>query len=206
MRKVNVYIDGFNLYHAIAAIDDQSLKWINYRDLSASFLRRGEELNRVVFFTAVLTWEHQKQKRHKTFISAQKANGVEVVESNFRKMKKHCREMDRYCSRHEEKQTDVAFALTVFRDAMIDSFDRAVLVTADSDQVPMVKMVRESFPRKRLTLAAPPGRGGEARELGSIVHDRTPIEPGRLRGCKLPRDVKDGNGRTVATRPAIYEA
>lgn len=204
MPAVNVYIDGFNLYHAIVAIDDPELKWINFRLLGSSFLRPGEELNNVIFFTAVLTWEQAKQQRHKNYISAQKACGVEVVESNFRKITRHCRVMDRNCSRHEEKQTDVAFAIRVFQDAMNGSFDRAILITADSDQVPLVRAMKSSFPEKHITLAAPPARGGEARELGGEVHDRTPITAGRLRGCRLPRDVKDRNGRTVATMPGIY--
>jgi hypothetical protein len=113
--------------------------------------------------------------------------------------------MDRYCPRHEEKQTDVAFALKVFADAMSDDFQRAILITADSDQVPLVLAVKKSFPKKHITLAAPPGRGGGARELGSVVHDRVPIKVGRLRGCLLARDVIDINGRKVATMPAVYQ-
>lgn len=206
MPAVNVYIDGFNLYHAIVALNDPRLKWINFQLLGRSFLRPGEELNNVIFFTAVLTWEKAKQQRHKNYIVAQKACGVEVVESNFRKVTRHCRVMDRNCSRHEEKQTDVAFAIRVFQDATRNEFDRAILITADSDQVPLVKAMKVSFPEKTVTLAAPPERGGEARELGNAVHDRTPITAGRLQGCKLPRDIKDERGRTIATMPAIYQA
>src|SRR5215217_4061939 len=112
-KKMNVYVDGFNLYHAIEALDDHRLKWINLKELGRSFVKPGEELNRVIFFTAVLTWNKDKQQRHKIFIAAQKAIGVDVVESNFRKMSRHCRIMDRYCARHEEKQTDVAIAATM---------------------------------------------------------------------------------------------
>jgi uncharacterized LabA/DUF88 family protein len=203
-KKMNVYVDGFNLYHAIEALDDHRLKWINLKELGRSFVKPGEELNRVIFFTAVLTWNKDKQQRHKIFIAAQKAIGVDVVESNFRKMSRHCRIMDRYCARHEEKQTDVAIAAMMLGDAMRNDFHRAVLVTADSDQVPLVRELRRCFPKKRVTLAAPPGRGGDSRELGSEVHDRTPITAGRLRACALPRDVLDKKGRKVATMPARY--
>jgi hypothetical protein len=99
-KIVNVYVDGFNLYHAIAAQDDHRLKWLNLRTLAESYLKRGEVLGRVVFFTAILTWEQQKQARHKNYIVALKANGVEVVESKFRKVSKHCHIMDRYCARY----------------------------------------------------------------------------------------------------------
>lgn len=204
MTKLSVYIDGFNLYHAIDALGDVSLKWINYRLLAHSFLKPHETISRVAYFTAVMTWEKDKQVRHRNFIKAQLASGVEVIESNFRRMTRHCRVMDRYCARYEEKKTDVAFALSVFSDAMTGGFDRAVLITADSDQVPLANAVRAHFPDKTLTLAAPPERGGGARELGAAVHDRVPITVGRLKGCKLPRDVRDGRGKVVATRPAAY--
>jgi uncharacterized LabA/DUF88 family protein len=204
MRRVCVYIDGFNLYHAIEALKNPVLKWVSYRTLAESFLRSGEELSRVCFFTAVLTWDKEKQARHKNFIKAQKACGVEVIESNFRRTMRHCRLMDRYCPRHEEKQTDVAFALAVYSDAIKGLFDRAVLITADSDQVPLVRSLRRDFPEKKITLAAPPERGGEARELGAAVHERIPITVGRLSGCRLPRTITDERGRTIATRPAIY--
>lgn len=203
--RVGVYIDGFNLYHAIVALNDVSLKWLNMMELGRSFLRPHEELRGVTFFTAVLTWDKEKQQRHKNYIAAQRAVGVCVVESNFRKMTRHCRAMDRYCARHEEKQTDVAFAISVFSDAALDLIDRAILITADSDQVPLVKRFRSQFPEKLVTLAAPPDRGGEARELGSAVHERTPITPGRLRSCMLPRDVRGEDGRLIATMPALYQ-
>ena len=72
MLNVIVYIDGFNLYHAIADLGIQRLKWINLWDLSKSFLREGESLSAVNFYTAVLNWDPEKQKRHQNFIKAQK--------------------------------------------------------------------------------------------------------------------------------------
>ena len=201
---VNVYIDGFNLYHAIAAQKDHGLKWVSLWSLGKSFLRPQEELGRVIFFTAILTWDREKQQRHKNFIRAQQAQGVEIVESNFRKVSRHCRIMERNCARHEEKQTDVAIAVAMLIDAMQDAYDRAILITADSDQVPLLRELRRSFPDKTITLAAPPERGGEARELGACASDRTPITVERLRGCRLPRNVFDASGRMVATMPALY--
>jgi uncharacterized LabA/DUF88 family protein len=204
MKNVNVYIDGFNLYHAIDALGDNRLKWINFRALGLSFLKPREHLNTVIYFTALLPWSREKQQRHKNFIAAQRALGVKVRAANFRKVSRHCRIMDRTCQRYEEKQTDVAFAMSVLTDAMRGDFDRAILVTADSDQIPLVRTIRNLFPEKTVTLAAPPGRGGDARELGSIVHSRSPITEGRLRGSMLPRNVVNAEGISIATMPSHY--
>jgi hypothetical protein len=78
------------------------------------------------------------------------------------------------------------------------------LVTADSDQVPLLKKLRELGSPVRIVLAAPPGRESEARELGALAHARQPLTPGRLGTCRLPRDVLDAKGRKVATMPALY--
>jgi hypothetical protein len=41
-------------------------------------------------------------------------------------------------------------------------------------------------------------------QLGDIIEDRHELHPGRMLTCRLPRDVRDGTGKKVATMPAIY--
>jgi uncharacterized LabA/DUF88 family protein len=161
--KVNVYIDGFNLYHAIDSLNQNHLKWLNLITLGKGLLGADEILSTVYFFTAVLKWNAEKTARHTNYIAALKAVGVRVIESNFKKSKRHCRAQERYCEFYEEKQTDVAFAVALVRDAFLDAFDRAILITADSDQIPAVRLIRETFPEKRLALMAPPGRISRSR-------------------------------------------
>jgi uncharacterized LabA/DUF88 family protein len=203
-KKVCVYVDGFNLYHAIAVMNDSRLKWLNFRSLAKSMLRPGEVLEDVYFFTAILKWEPDKQVRHRNFIAAQKAVGVTVVESNFKKVIKKCSISDRKCPRYEEKQTDVCISTTIMADAIRNRVDRVILITADSDQVPLARRMIELFPEIALTLSAPPGRANQARELGEVIKDRVPLTPGRLHAHRLPRDVFDEIGRKVATMPAMY--
>lgn len=194
-RLVGVYIDGFNFYHAVTAHHDQTIKWISYRKLADTFCEPDEILTSVVFFTAVLTWNYQKQQRHRTFIKAQRACGVEVIESNFRKSGRNG---------HEEKQTDVAIALRMFRDATELKVTKQILITADSDQIPTVKNIKEAAPHTKIILAAPPGRDQVARELGTHVHERRPLSFGRLQTCRLPRNVLDEDGKVIASMPACY--
>lgn len=205
-KKVCVYVDGFNLYHAVAVMNDPRLKWLNFYSLAESYLKPDETLVRVYFFTAVLKWNPEKQIRHRNFIAAQEAVGVNVVEANFKKVDKHCRAFGRWCKHYEEKQTDVAIATTLLEDAINGDVERAILITADSDQVPLARTMKRLFPDVQLTLSAPPGRAHLARELGDVVQDRLPLKPGRLHAHRLPRDVKDAKGKTVATMPALYRA
>ena len=202
-RAVRVYIDGFNLYHAICAYNDNSLKWLNYWKLSESLLRDRETLDEVNLFTAVLTWNHAKQQRHTNFLKACRAVGVNVHEANFKKSHRLCLTQNRECRFYEEKQTDVGIAIKMVSDAMVGKFDRAILITADSDQIPTARFIAE-MPERRLSLLFPPGRASHARELGSVVPDRRELTVGQMRTCLLPRTVKDQSGKAVAHMPAIY--
>lgn len=204
MSRVAMYVNGFNLYHAIDKLGHPHLKWLNLYKLAESFLHDDETLVRVAYFSAHVTWSKDKRQRHVNYIKALGAVGVDTQIYGFEKRHKYCREFDRYCRFDEEKQTDVALAVSLVGDAHSDFFDWAILVTADSDQVPAIAHLKSLNPPKSLLLAAPPGRLQQARKLGSLADERIEISPGRLGTCLLPRNVKNDTGKTVAYGPATY--
>lgn len=157
-KRVCVYIDGFNLYHAIDAQQDDSLKWLDIDGLGRSFLRPNEELHKCYFFTAILKWNLAKQQRHETYLIALRATGVTVREANFKSSSKYCNGYDRYCDFYEEKQSDVALATTMIADAFDGVPHRSILVTADTDHVPTIELLKQRFPQLDLALRAPPFR------------------------------------------------
>src|SRR5438093_12853264 len=118
MAKTSVYIDGFNLYHAIDALNRPHLKWVNLRRVAESLLRPGDEIVSIVYFSAYMKWHREKFDRHKEYIKALRAVQVEPVMSAFLTSNKHCQKFNRYCSFKEEKQTDVAFAVRVIADCL----------------------------------------------------------------------------------------
>ena len=59
---------------------------------------------------------------------------------------------------HEEKETDVNIALYLLDAAYQDLYDRALILTADSDLAPAIRMVRKRFPQKSIKLLQPVGR------------------------------------------------
>lgn len=203
VARASFYIDGFNLYHAIDKINKPHLKWLNHRSLASSYLRPVDTLQDVKFYTAVLTWERQKQARHRTYLKALEAVGCVVVESRFARVTKHCRVMNQYCTRHEEKQTDVSIATDILADAMEDRFDTAYLVTADSDQVPTLKTFKRLFPTKRIVQITPPGGEDGARELGQLADGRLQMTEGRIGAHLLPAKVPSGP-RSFVTMPGTY--
>jgi uncharacterized LabA/DUF88 family protein len=204
MARVKCYVDGFNLYHAINDLQRPALKWLSLKALAQLMLRPADELIGVHYFTAVVHWNAEKSRRHRDYIKALKATGVQVVESYFQNSKKACRQFARSCPFYEEKQTDVALAVQVLGDAVSGEVDRQILVTADADQVPLVRYIREQCPEVEIEIAAPPGRLRHARELGALVTWHRELTAGQLMSCLLPRNVPDEWGRIVARCPATY--
>ncbi|RIJ27712.1 NYN domain-containing protein [Henriciella algicola] len=206
-KRVNVYIDGFNLYHAMNDLNISQIKWLNLWHLSTTFLRPNEELQKVEYFTAEVHWDSAKVGRHRQYTRALQAKGVKVTQGNFKKAPRFCPRGSTNCDFNEEKKTDVAIGVTMVSEAMAGAFDRAILITADSDQVPTINVIRQYASHLDLTLAAPPGRLQAARELGALFNgkDRLEIGESRLRACVLPREVKDQGGSLVAIRPVDYD-
>ncbi len=198
-ERVIAYIDGFNLYHAIDALNRPHLKWVDLWALVASFLRPDQALIAVNYYSAYATWMPDAHTRHRQFTNALQAVGVNVCISEFRDRYQECYRCGNRWVAHEEKQTDVRMAVDIVADCLEHKFDLAVVVTADSDMGPAVQKVR-SIPGKTLLMVAPPGRFNRARDL-KFTHQ---IRQGRINRCLLPREIIR-DGRVIATRPSQYD-
>lgn len=204
MTRVACYVDGFNLYHAIDDLNKAHLKWVDLWALATSLCRPQETLVKVAYFSAYATWLPDKYARHREYVAALKQAGVECHMARFSEQTMKCTSCNKTWKRHEEKETDVHFSLTLLEDAFDDVFDRALVISADGDHVPAVRRVRARFPGKQVFAATPPGRHGLAREMLKACNSGTPITPGRIAKCLLPEFVRDGKGNLIATRPASY--
>lgn len=202
--RVGAYVDGFNLYHAIDGLGDPLLKWTDVRSLAASYVRDGETLERVAFYTAYNTWDAGKRSRHLGYVNALRASGVDVVLSQFAKIRKSCAATGRTCDFREEKRTDVAIATDMLSDCYERGIRRILLFTADSDQIPAVEHIKARFADASIFMVAPPKRLANARDLSAACHGRTELTAGRIRKHALPHEVRDLRGRLVASCPAVY--
>ena len=76
-----------------------------------------------------------------------------------------------------------------------------MLVTADSDQIPLVTRVRKLFPEKVVVLVAPPNRLNQARGLGDVCSGITELKAKTLRERLLPDQIRKPNGKVIASIP-----
>lgn len=200
MKRVIVYVDGFNLYHAIDNLKQPHLKWANLFALGQSLLRPGEQLIAVKYFSAYATWKPAQYARHRQYVAALKHSGVTVSLSKFKKKDRQCLSCKAQWTEHEEKESDVKLSIHLVADAYQDSFDRAIVISADSDLIPPVLLVRTNFAHKEVFVAAPPGRMAIGRELKPKLE----IKRARIAAALLPATATDAEGNTLFTRPADY--
>ena len=200
--RVRVYVDGFNLYHGIEATRCATFKWLNLRLLVEQFLGSEDRLEEIYYFTALANWRPDSKARHRDYVDALEATEprVRTVYGVFRERPRSCRACGANWRTHEEKRTDVNLTIQLVHDAHTDCYDKAVVISGDSDIVPAIELVLKSFPSKRVEALIPPNR--KAKEVGSACSAHSKIREKHLRTAMLPETV-DVGGKKVS-RPSRW--
>ena len=86
--------------------------------------------------------------RHQEYVKALEATGVTPILGHFKDKDRECFKCGATWVAHEEKETDVSIRITMLNDAYKGKYDRAYLITRDSDLMPAIKMVRAEFPKR----------------------------------------------------------
>jgi uncharacterized LabA/DUF88 family protein len=212
-KKVCCFIDGFNLYHSIADLisRDKSfhranyLKWINLRALADAFIKKQEEtLCDVLYFSAYAYWLPDSRKRHEAFIAANQEKGVVPILGNFKEKQKRCPKCGQNYITHEEKQSDVNIAVYLTHYAHHNDFDKAFILTADSDLCHAIRLMKMRFPEKEVSILIPPGRSGFVRELRECSDSFHKIKRQHLENSRLPEKMTDSKGNKILC-PSKYK-
>jgi len=203
--RVSCFVDGFNLYHSIDDLGRPHLKWLNLWRIAERFVSpKSEKLTAVYYFSAFADWMPKQRARHEAYVRALEAIGVRVEMSQFKKKDRECPRCGHKWLSHEEKETDVNIGVTMLYETLRNSFDKALLITRDSDLNPAVRILKKGFPNKKVFLVAPPHRG-HSTELLKVVDGKYKITIPHLEGSLFGGTVQDPTGRIVAERPSAYD-
>ena len=194
MARVHAFIDGFNLYHRLKGIDGGQCRWLDLRKLVARFLEKEDELQKVVYFTAYFRGKPEAIPRHKVYIDALASVGVEKMLGRFQPVKRHCGLCGGHYKSHEEKKTDVQLSVQILRGAFRGEYDKLVLLTADSDQVPTLAELRDGFPSIHTKVLFPLGQKTDELSKHADTHHR--LQEKHLRECQLP-DLIESEGKRI---------
>lgn len=206
-KRVVCYIDGFNLYHAIDNLGPSLsyLKWLNLWSLSSAFTKPSQEhLVDVYYFTALAYWLPGPQRRHRELIKAVEYYGVTTVLGHFKRKTNSCKRCGSTWTTHEEKQSDVNIAAYLIHHAHLNSFDKALVLSADSDLCHALQLIIDSKQDKEINVLVPPNRYEITREIRGMVPSFK-IKQKHLKNNVLPDLVRDSKtGNVIAKRPRKY--
>ena len=132
--------------------------WIDIVKLCEGFVAPDEKLEKVVYFTAT-PLSTDKSCRQSAFLNANKAlNGdrFEVVRGKYLEKHIECPYCKGDISRPEEKKTDVNISVRMIKDCVHSATDVVTLISADTDLIPPLELIKSDFPQVKIRVCFPP--------------------------------------------------
>jgi uncharacterized LabA/DUF88 family protein len=158
-QHVITYIDGFNLYYGLKSKYRRKYIWLDVEALSNNLLKQGQVLKEVKYFTAMIHHNPNKEKRQRTYISALETLPItKIIYGKYLTNQHTCPNCGNIENIPSEKMTDVNIATHLLTDAFNNSFDIAIVISADSDLTGPINIVGKLFVNKKVVVAFPPDR------------------------------------------------
>ena len=207
--RVGFFVDGFNLYHSIAKLaqetSDESVKWLDLQGLARGILpliSPTASLALIHYFTAIP--EHLyladpgRLQRHRTYVRALTAYGstrpaVFLGRIAQEQVQARTPGGEVAGSIWREKGTDVALAMALLRETSKGGLDEAVIVSGDADYLPAVKVFHEMYPGVGLRFAFPRGRA--SKELSRESPNSFTLTSAAYLSHRLPERIRLPSGK-----------
>jgi hypothetical protein len=188
----------------------------------SQLLAPDDKIVSVNYFSALASWDSNKVLRHRNYIKALDARGVIVNMGTFADKEKiglikdrggplnvsffkktfNARKQRFYT--HEEKQTDVAIGVKMYRAACQEAVQKIVLVSNDTDFVPALKEIAQDFPSIRLKVYAPVSENwnlpSAVREIVTQKHHKH-LSLSQIEMSQLPDPIQLPDGTTISKPP-----
>ena len=198
MMKTRVYIDGFNLYYG--CLKHTPYRWLDVHKM-CRFLFPNDETIKIKYFSAPIKArandiDHDGPNRQQIYWRALRTiPDLEIIEGVFLKhkvpMKLAKGEGYALVIKNEEKGTDVNIATHLVNDAHNKSFEKAVVISNDSDLVATIRVVTNEI-NLSVTVISPFKRNNI--QLKSVATDVKQIRNGLLKVSQFNEKITDGVG------------
>jgi hypothetical protein len=207
--RVGFFVDGFNLYHSVTKVaqetSDESVKWLDLQGLARGILpliSPTASLASIHYFTAMP--EHLyladpgRLQRHRTYVRALTAHGSlrpSIILGRIAQQQVQVRTAAGGVigSLWREKGTDVALAMALLREASKGGLDEAVIISGDADYLPAVKVFHEMYPGVGLRFAFPRGRA--SKELSREAPHSFTLTTAAYLSHRLPERIRLPSGK-----------
>ena len=201
MNRIIVYVGGFNFYYGLKSAKWKRYYWLDLVSFFKKFSKPYQELVQVNYFSAI---PHNKGKedRQDLFFSANKMNPIFKLHlGKFLKKTIVCRNCQHTHITFEEKESDVRLSTRMISDVVNDKCDISILVSADSDLIPPIELIRELKPKHKIFVYFPPQR--QSFDLGSKADSFVKLErhEQKFLGSLLPNELIHPGSGYVIKRP-----
>lgn len=203
-ERAALYVDGFNMYHALDDLGEAHLKWLNLKRLAEHIVPSQDTVTEVVYCTAYTPSDSNKRWRHQQYLNALELTGVRCEMGHYVHETMKCYNCTNVWEKPTEKEGDINVAIHLFNDAWLNRYDHAYLVTADSDQAATVRLFRAQFPAKKFTTVSPPGRNFSV-HIAKHATGRIALSKSHVEACLFPAIVLDPNGNKHGRRPREWD-
>jgi uncharacterized LabA/DUF88 family protein len=202
MKRLNFYVDGFNLYFGMVEAGFIDCKWLDIQLFAETLKQPFHDVRSVKYFTSRLSHNFEKQQRQNIYLDALGTTPVQIIYGQYRSQLTECTVCGNNFYDQKEKMTDVNIATQLIKDAFMDQFDEAILVSGDSDLVPPIKLIKELFPQKGIRIAFPPKR--VSNELTKVSDGTFQIGHKKLQDSQLPGIIVTKYGQHLERPKSWY--
>jgi len=209
--SANLYIDGFNLYYGLLK-KNPSYKWLNPVSLVCRILTYIDIAQTEYFTADVLpSWEDpDKGNRQALYCRALKTiPNLEIVRGHYSQHEKRMalyydyiaqKETRVWVLKREEKGSDVNLATHLLRDAFLNKFTTAIVLSNDSDLEEPIKICTRELGKYVYVLN--PQAGPPAKDLKKVASKQIVIRYKHLSHCQFPVTLTDSSG--TFTKPSTW--
>ena len=196
-KRVIFFIDGFNVYHSLEP-NHHKYKWLNYKKFVHCFIPTNEALSEIYFFTTFSTWNKAKRDRHRKYIKILENENIKVIYGKFKEKTIKC-PLGGQFKKPTEKQTDVNIVTYILKFAIQNKYDKAYIISGDTDLIPAYNAIKTLFPKKEIGIIFPFGRvHEELKHFDSYAR----IKERHLSSSQFPDPVVLPSGKRLTKPPS----
>jgi NYN domain-containing protein len=198
LAKVNVYVDGFNLYYG--ALKRTPFKWLNLSAL-CQILLPIDSIQSIKYFTArVSARPTNPSAAHDQGLYIRALRTIPNLEIKYGQFRTHSVQMCLsnvapikrvWVDKTEEKGSDVNLACHLLRDAFLKQFEFAAVISNDSDLAEPIRIVSQEL---KLPICIINPHQHHSKELQRYAMLVKRIRQGQLLASQFPSIVTDRKG------------
>jgi len=203
-ERVIFYVDGLNLYNGLKRANLRKYYWLNLRDLAEKLCLPNQKLVGIKYFTSMVStkFDEGKFQRQSSYLKALRTlPDVRIFLGRHQKGITLCNRCGKIFKSFNEKMTDINIAVEMFKDAYQKKCDTQILISGDSDLVPVCKAIMELFDIK-LVIFFPPHRRTD--RLSEYCHFSAKIFTNYFKKSQFPERIIDSDGNEI-TRPRYWK-